>query len=155
MGQSHASNKLESTEYQDNRPSWTDYFNEIAQVTRKRSPCGRLQVGCVLVRDNRVIAQGYNGYLPGCPHTSIMKDGHEIGTIHAEQNAIMDCAKRGVSCNGTTAYITHYPCFNCMKYLCAAGIKNIIYAEDYHNDINVVSLSEMTGVTVTWCGNWA
>ena len=135
----------------DNRPTWVEYFKEIVQVTKKRSPCKRLQVGCLLVRDNRIIAQGYNGYLPGCPHTSIMKDGHEVGTIHAEQNAIIDCAKRGVSCDGSDAYITHYPCFNCMKYLCAAGIGNIRYIEDYHNDPNVASLAEMTNVQIMKC----
>ena len=133
------------------RPEWTDYFKEIVQVTKKRSPCHRLQVGCLLVRDNRIIAQGYNGYLPGCPHKSIMKNGHEVGTIHAEQNAILDCAKRGVSCDKSDAYITHYPCFNCMKYLCAAGIGNIRYIEDYHNDPNVASLSKITNVPITQC----
>jgi len=89
--------------------------------------------------------------LPGCPHTSIMKDGHEVGTIHAEQNAIIDCAKRGVSCDESDAYITHYPCFNCMKLLCGAGIKNILYIENYHNDSNVERLSGMAGVQMAQC----
>ena len=52
------------------RPSWNDYFKEIVQVTAKRSACERLQVGCILVKNNRIIAQGYNGFLPGCPHES-------------------------------------------------------------------------------------
>ena len=135
----------------NDRPDWTEYFKELVQVTKKRSPCHRLQVGCLLVRDNRIVAQGYNGYLPGCPHTSIMKDGHEVGTIHAEQNAIIDCAKRGVSCDESDAYITHYPCFNCMKLLCASGIKNILYIEDYHNDPNVECLSRVAGVRTAQC----
>ena len=50
------------------RPSWDEYFKEIVQVTSKRSPCKRLQVGCLLVKDNRIISQGYNGFLPGCSH---------------------------------------------------------------------------------------
>ena len=58
------------------------------------------------MNNNRVISQGYNGYLPRCSHEQKMRDGHEMATIHAEQNAISDCAKRGVSCNGATAYIT-------------------------------------------------
>ena len=132
-----------------NRPSWDEYFKDILTCTRKRSPCRRLQVSCVLVKDNRIISQGYNGYLPGCPHKPIIKDNHEIGTIHAEQNAIIDCAKRGVSCNECTAYITHYPCFNCMKQLCAAGIKDINYMFDYNNDTLVGELSELTGVSIT------
>ena len=87
--------------------------------------------------------------MPGCPHTSIIRDNHEVGTIHAEQNAILDCAKRGVSSNGTTAYITHYPCFHCMKLLCGSGVEVIKYIDDYHNDPAVEELSRITGVNVT------
>ena len=116
------------------RPSWDEYFKEIVQVTAKRSSCSRLHVGCILVKDNRIISQGYNGFLPGCPHESIVRNNHEQSTIHAEQNAITDCAKRGVSCNNSTAYITHYPCINCCKLLLASGIKSIKYINDYKND---------------------
>jgi len=116
------------------RPSWDEYFKEIVQVTAKRSPCDRLQVGCLLVVDNRIISQGYNGYLPGCKHVSIIRDDHEQATVHAEQNAIADCAKRGVSCAGSTAYITHYPCIICLRILLAAGIRSIKYIQDYKND---------------------
>ena len=125
---------------ENERPSWNEYFAEIINVTKKRSPCKRLQVGCVIVKDNRIISQGYNGYLPDYPHESIMENGHEIGTIHAEQNAIIDCAKRGVSCNDADIYITHYPCFNCVKFICAAGIKKIFYLNDYNNDPNVLKI---------------
>jgi dCMP deaminase len=130
------------------RPCWNQYFKSIVQVTSTRSPCNRLKVGCLLVKDNRIVSQGYNGFLPGCPHTSIVRDNHEIGTIHAEQNAIVDCAKRGVSTDDTMAYITHYPCFNCMKLLCASGIKKIKYIDDYNNDQSVEALSRITGVEV-------
>jgi len=116
------------------RPNWNEYFKEIVQVTAKRSPCKRLQVGCILVKDNRIISQGYNGFLPGCEHKSIVRDGHEQATVHAEQNALCDCAKRGVSCDGATAYITHYPCIICTRLLLTAGIKEIKYIEDYKND---------------------
>lgn len=116
------------------RPSWDDYFKEIVQVTAKRSPCERLQVGCLLVKDNRIVSQGYNGFLPGCEHTSIVRDGHEQATVHAEQNAIADCAKRGVSCDGCTAYITHYPCIICCRMLLASGITHIKYINNYRND---------------------
>jgi dCMP deaminase len=116
------------------RPTWDEYFKEIVQVTAKRSPCERLQVGCLLVKDNRIVSQGYNGFLPGCEHTSIVRDGHEQATVHAEQNAIADCAKRGVSCSGCTAYITHYPCIICCRMLLAAGITEIKYINDYRND---------------------
>lgn len=116
------------------RPSWKDYFTEIVQVTAKRSPCNRLKVGCILVKDNRIISQGYNGFISGLPHISIIENNHEVSTIHAEQNAIIDCAKRGVQCDGATAYITHHPCLNCCKMLYAAGIKKVYYINDYKND---------------------
>jgi dCMP deaminase len=117
-----------------NRPSWDEYFKKIVLATCERSACERLQVGCLLVKDNRIVSQGYNGFLPGCPHISKMRDNHEQATIHAEQNAICDCAKRGVSCIGATAYITHYPCIICCRLLLAAGIKTIKYIKDYKND---------------------
>ena len=116
------------------RPNWNEYFKEISQVTSKRSPCERLKVGCVLVKENRIISQGYNGFLPGFPHESIVRNNHEQATIHAEQNALCDCAKRGVSCNESIAYITHYPCIICARLLLAAGIKQIYYINDYNND---------------------
>jgi dCMP deaminase len=116
------------------RPDWNTYFKDIVKVTATRSPCERLKVGCLIVKDNRIISQGYNGFLPGCPHTSIVRDDHEQATIHAEQNALCDCAKRGVSCNDATAYITHYPCLICTRLLLASGICEIKYIDDYKND---------------------
>tara|TARA_B100001093_G_scaffold520433_1_gene615867 strand:+ start:5600 stop:6016 length:417 start_codon:yes stop_codon:yes gene_type:complete len=116
------------------RPNWNEYFKEIVQVTSKRSPCHRLKVGCLLVKDNRIISQGYNGFLPGCIHKSIVRNNHEQATVHAEQNALADCAKRGVSCLDATAYITHYPCIICCRLLLASGIKEIKYLENYKND---------------------
>ena len=117
-----------------NRPSWNDYFKEIVLATLKRSPCDRLKVGCLLVLDNRIISQGYNGFLPGCPHISIVRDNHEQATVHAEQNALCDCAKRGVSCNNSIVYISHYPCLICTRLLLASGISKIYYINDYKND---------------------
>ncbi len=122
----------------NNRPTWDEYFSELIKCTARRSSCKKLHVGCMLIKDNRIISQGYNGFIAGCPHESYELNGHEIGTVHAEQNAIVDCAKRGVSCNNCIAYITHYPCFNCTKLLISAGIKEIKYIEDYKND-NLVS----------------
>ena len=116
------------------RPTWNEYFKEIVLATAKRSPCERLKVGCLLVYENRIISQGYNGFLPGCPHDSIVRDNHEQATVHAEQNAICDCAKRGVSCNGATAYVTHYPCLICTRLLLASGISKIYYVYDYKKD---------------------
>jgi dCMP deaminase len=134
---------------EEQRPTWDEYYKELAIVTAKRSPCKRLHVGCLLVKDNRIIAQGYNGYLAGCPHEQIMCDGHEIATVHAEQNAVSYCAKYGVQCEGCTAYITHYPCINCMKSLCASGVKDIKYVDDYRNDESVAILSRLKCVSIT------
>ena len=116
------------------RPSWKEYFKQIVSVTATRSPCERLQVGCILVKENRIIAQGYNGFLPDCPHESIIRNDHEQATIHAEQNAICDCAKRGVSTLESIVYVTHYPCIICTRLLLASGISEIKYIEDYKND---------------------
>ena len=116
------------------RPTWTEYFKEIVQVAATRSPCDRLKVGCLLVRENRIISMGYNGFLPGTEHKSIMRDGNEQATVHAEQNAIADCAGRGTSCAGCTAYITHSPCIICTRMLLAAGITAIKYIHEYGSD---------------------
>ena len=78
----------------------------------------------------------------------IIRDGHNIATIHAEQNTIVDCAKRGVSCNNCTAYITHFPCYNCMKLMVASGIKEIKYIEDYKNDSLVNNLANKLNITI-------
>jgi dCMP deaminase len=131
-----------------NRPDWDSYFKEIVKVTSKRSPCDRLKVGCLLVKDNRIISQGYNGFLPGCFHKSVVRDGHEQATVHAEQNALCDCAKRGVSCSNSIAYITHYPCIICTRLLLASGITNIKYIDDYKNDDLVNYFCEQLNVNI-------
>ena len=130
------------------RPNWDEYFKEITLVTSKRSSCTRLNVGCVLVKDNRIISQGYNGFLPGQPHESIVRDNHEQATVHAEQNSICDCAKRGVSCEGATAYITHFPCIICCRLLIASGVKEIKYIYDYKNDDLVYRFCSLSNINI-------
>ena len=134
------------------RPSWDDYFMATAVLLSTRSSCERLHVGCVIVsagdRKNRLIAAGYNGYLPGTPHTSRVRDGHEQATVHAEQNAIADAARRGSAVEGCTAYVTHFPCINCAKILAAAGIAEVRYREDYRNDPLVEPLLADAGVRI-------
>lgn len=130
------------------RISWIQYFSEFSKLTAKRSPCHRLQVGCILVKDNRVIATGYNGFLPGAPHESIVVDNHEQATVHAEQNCIADCAKRGVNTFGSHAYITHYPCINCYKILVASGVEKIFYLEDYKNNPVVEQINKNLNIPI-------
>lgn len=135
-----------------NRPSWDEYFMSTAILISSRSSCERLNVGCVLVsgeeHKNRIIAAGYNGFLAGASHKSRVRDGHEQATVHAEQNAISDAARRGVSVNGSTAYITHFPCINCAKILAAAGVKSVKYLHDYHNDPLVFDIFKESGVEI-------
>jgi dCMP deaminase len=135
------------------RPSWGEYFMAMTLLMASRSACGRLHVGCVLVSSgehpHRIIAAGYNGFLPGCSHTSRVRDGHEQATVHAEQNAIADAARRGVSVQGATAYISHFPCIGCAKIMAAAGVAAIKYHIDYRNDPLVLELLAEAGVVVT------
>lgn len=133
---------------EDTRPSWNEYFRNIAVLSKSRSPCKRLQVGCVIVKNNRIISQGYNGFLPNCKHKSIVRDGHEQAVVHSEQNAICDCAKRGVSCQDAYIYITHYPCIICTRLILACGIKKIFYIDDYKNDELVEYLCKEAGVEI-------
>ena len=134
------------------RPSWDTYFMATALLMASRSSCERLQVGCVIVsgglQKNRIIAAGYNGFLPGAPHNSRVRDNHEQATVHAEQNAVSDAARRGVSLDGAIAYITHFPCINCAKILSAAGISTIKYYSDYHNDDLVEEILAESKVTL-------
>lgn len=134
------------------RPSWDEYFMATAVLIASRSNCERLHVGCVIVtgseHKNRIVAAGYNGFLPSTPHVSRLRDGHEQATVHAEQNAVADAARRGSPVVGCSAYVTHYPCINCAKILVAAGIVKIKYREDYQNDPLVAPLLAEAGVKV-------
>jgi dCMP deaminase len=134
------------------RPSWDEYFMATAVLIATRSNCERLHVGCVIVaggdRRNRLVAAGYNGFLPGAPHVSHIRGGHEQATVHAEQNAVADAARRGSSVEGCIAYVTHYPCVNCAKMLAAAGIAEIRFRNNYHNDPLLERLMADAGVVV-------
>ena len=134
------------------RPSWDEYFMATAVLMSTRSNCERLHVGCVIVtggaRKNRLVAAGYNGNLPGTPHVTRVRDGHEQGTVHAEQNAVADAARRGSAVEGCVAYVTHYPCINCAKIMAAAGIAEVRYRLDYMNDPLVAPVLAEAGVKI-------
>ncbi len=134
------------------RPSWDEYFMATAFLLASRSACDRLHVGCVIVsgepEKNRLVAAGYNGFLPGAPHRSQVRDGHEQATVHAEQNAIADAARRGSGVGGCSVYITHFPCVTCAKILAAAGIRLVKYHIDYRNDPIVFELLREAGARV-------
>lgn len=103
-----------------------------------RATCDRLHVGCVLVKDRRILATGYNGSVVGEPHCDDV--GHEVvaghcqRTVHAESNAIAQAARHGISVDGATAYVTHQPCPNCDKLLRNAGIIGFKWGKDYDNN---------------------
>lgn len=133
------------------RISWQELFLELCTLTARRSPCTRLHVGCVIVKNNRVISTGYNGFLPGAQHKSIVVDNHEQATVHAEQNCVSDCAKRGVQMDGAEAYITHFPCVSCFKSLIAAGITKIYYINEYKNPEIVETIAKDIGIQIIKC----
>ena len=130
------------------RLDWDEYFMSIAFLASCRSPCQRLNVGSIIVKNNRLVSMGYNGYIQGAPHISRMQDNHEQSIIHSEINAIADCAKRGVSLEDSKIYITHYPCANCFRSIAACGIKEIIYLDDYNNNPIVQELADDSGITI-------
>src|SRR5579875_393033 len=106
-----------STENQVPRMSWHEFFASQSRVMALRSTCSRLAVGCVIVREKRMIASGYNGSITGDVHCTDVGckivDGHCVRAIHAEQNALLQCARFGVATEGADIYVTHMPCLQC------------------------------------------
>jgi len=131
------------------RLNWDEYFMSIALLASCRSPCERLHVGSVIVKNNRIISMGYNGFIPSAPHISRIQDNHEQSIIHSEINAITDCAKRGTSLDNAKIYITHYPCPHCFRSIAASNIKEIIYLNDYNNSLIVSELACDSGIKIT------
>lgn len=121
------------------RPSWDEYFMQVARVSAYRATCDRKHVGAVVARDNHILSTGYNGSPPGHPHCDDVGhdlhvvDGREscFRTTHAEVNAISVAARFGVCLDGATLYVTMKPCVQCAKAVVTAGIKRVVYDEDY------------------------
>ena len=135
---------------QTKRMPWDQYFMTQAILSSLRSTCPRATVGAAIVRDRRVIASGYNGSVSGDDHCidvgCYLVDGHGRRTIHAEMNAILQCAKFGAATEGAEIYVTHFPCLQCTKMLIQAGIKTINYLKDYHDDEYAQALIKKSGV---------
>ena len=137
------------------RPSWDEYFMDMAVLTAKRSTCLRRQVGAVIVKDKHIIATGYNGAPRGVPHCD-EKGGclrqqlnvpsgerHELcRALHAEQNAIIQAATLGQSIEGGTIYVTNQPCVICAKMIINAGIRRIVVKEGYPDELAAEILRE-------------
>jgi len=128
----------------DQRIPWDQYFMMQAVLLSTRSTCERLSVGATIVRDKRIIAGGYNGSVSGDVHCidegCYLVDGHCMRTIHAEMNAILQCAKFGAATDGAEIYVTDFPCLQCTKMLLQAGITKIHYLRNYHNDDYAMAL---------------
>lgn len=120
------------------RISWQQYFMAQSHLLAYRSTCDRLAVGATITRDNRIIAGGYNGSVSGGVHCidegCYVVDGHCVRTIHAEMNAILQCAKFGVATEGAEIYVTHFPCLQCCKAIIQSGITKVYYAKEYRNN---------------------
>ena len=132
--------------YKRTRPSWDEYFMNIAEIAKTRSNCIRRQVGAVLVNEkHQIISTGYNGVPRGIVHctkdtcTKLYEESGEKNEIcpavHAELNAILQAATAGISSEGTTLYSTTRPCGNCTMAIINAGIKRVVYIEDYTDPI--------------------
>ncbi len=134
------------------RISWQQYFMAMAKVVSLRSTCTRLNVGAIIVRDNRIIASGYNGSVEDSAHCidegCYIVNNHCVRTVHAEMNALLQCARFGVRTEGTEMYVTHFPCLQCSKHIIQAGIKKIYYESDYKNDPLALELLNEANVAV-------
>jgi dCMP deaminase len=138
------------------RPSYDEYFMEMAHVVAKRSTCLRRKVGAILVKDKHILSTGYNGAPKGlkhCSETGCLRENlnipsgerHELCRgLHAEQNAVIQAAVFGVSIKGSVLYCTNTPCVVCVKMLINAGVTEIIYAGDYPDNLAKLMMEEST-----------
>lgn len=141
------------------RRTWEQYFMRLAYEVARRSTCTRRGVGCILIKDKRIIATGYNGAPSGAPHcdeTGCIREAQSIPSgerldicraSHAEANAITQCARFGVPCDGATAYVTVTPCRACAKLLVQAGVKRIV-CDGLYPDESVWDICSEGGVEI-------
>ena len=137
-----------------NRPSWDEYFATLATQVSTRTTCLRRAVGAVIVKENRILATGYNGVPRGmehCSDTGCLREQLGVPSgqrqeicrgLHAEQNAIIQAARYGIDINGSKIYITTQPCITCAKIRINAGIEEIVYANPYPDELSLGMLDE-------------
>lgn len=143
------------------RPSWDDYFMSITSAIGERGTCDRGRAGTVIARDNQVLATGYVGSVKGFPHcdedghqikTTIHEDGREsqhcVRTIHSEQNAICQAARRGVSIEGATVYTKMTPCRVCAMLLINCGVKRVYCEKKYHAGAESEEMFKKAGIEI-------
>ena len=145
------------------RPTWDEYFLEVMHALAKRATCDRGRTACVIVKDNQIVVSGYVGSPPGLSHCDevghlmkkvVEEDGsiheHCMRTIHAEQNAICQAAKRGVSVAGATLYCKLAPCRTCAMLLIASGIKRVVAEYKYHAGGEAEEMLKQAGISVEY-----
>ena len=146
------------------RISWDEYFMRFAELAATRTTCLRRSVGAVIVKNKHILATGYNGAPKTVPHCKDLGgclreklnvpsgERHELcRALHAEQNAIIQCAMSGQNIEGATIYITHQPCIICSKMIINAGIKRIVVREGYPDNLAKQILSE-AGLSIIMLG---
>ena len=143
------------------RPSWDEYFMELADVAAHRATCDRGRSGCVIVKDRQLLVTGYVGSPSGLPHCdevghlfrkSIDAEGHItthcVRTVHAEQNAICQAARRGIALDGATLYCRMTPCRTCAMLIINCGIKRVVCERKYHAGAESEELFRQAGVQI-------
>lgn len=147
------------------RPTWDEYFMQIAKLVASRSTCMRRQVGAVLVKDKNILATGYNGVPSGirhCEEVGCLRDQlkvpsgerHELCRgLHAEQNAIIQAAKHGVNIDDATLYCTDSPCIICSKMLINAGVRRVTFSRGYPDQLSLEMLEEAGIESKQFTGN--
>ncbi len=134
------------------RITWEQFFMAQCHLLAVRSTCTRLAVGATIVRDNRIVAGGYNGSISGgdhcIDHGCYVVGNHCVRTIHAEMNALLQCSKYGIPVAGSTLYVTHFPCLQCSKAIIQSGVKKVFYANNYKNDEYALELFALSGIQV-------
>ena len=145
------------------RPSWDDYFMEVADAISKRATCNRGRSGCVIAKDRQLLVTGYVGSPQGLPHcddvghqmkTVIHEDGskseHCVRTVHAEQNAICQAAKRGIAIDGATLYCRMTPCRTCAMLIINCGISRVVCERKYHAGKESEELFKAANITIEY-----
>lgn len=123
-------------------------YLKMARIWSELSYCKRKQVGAIIVKNSMIISDGYNGAPSGFKNVCEDDNGNTLWyVLHAEANAIMKCAKHGISCCGATIYLTHSPCKECSKLILQSGIKRVVYIEDY-KDLSGVDFLKKSGIIV-------
>jgi dCMP deaminase len=148
------------------RPTWDEYFMEVANAIAKRATCDRGRSGCVIAKDNQILATGYVGAPAGLPHCDdvghqmkkmLHEDGtiteHCVRTVHAEQNAICQAAKRGVAIKGATLYCRMTPCRTCAMLIINCGIVRVVAEYRNHDAAESEEMFKMAGIKLEYVHN--